>query len=855
MRTNPLPHSLVSSDRYASIGKHIRSEMCSVREAGPRAARTTLTAGALLVAVAVLCGLLLAAGTGVTAGAETNNTTGGLESVELLETGNETQTEVALATISFDDTGYSDYHAVVTFDGDIVRGENAAADETPEEPTITVGGETLMVADDGTVETVPSGRDVTTSDSGETVTIDDHDLVVTDDGVVELADGTSLEVDGTTIEYGGYDQGIPSANVSAVGNYSEGEQLSVTVDITNIGYGDIRDEIELYGVDTDANIEDRQIGESEFVNPSGGEQTTATFERDLVTGDHQIDELRLEVLSNQFTEPINITESEIAITNVETNDPIEGENLTVAADLERRGGLDLSDRTVTFSVDGTEVDSRAITLAQGASTTEEFSYSTDGINASTVDVEVAVPKDSNTAQKTVTIVSQDVHNESMTATITNEPSANLSAELEVVASIGYDGDVPGGETVVPVTFRIDESVEDETNVTVEDGSATEETFSTYLNEGSVPLTNVSVETPGQSDTLEFERNLTTAFVDVDESFGSEESLDAVVTVENDGDTPEVVELTVSVDDSDGVDGDGSETQTVSVNPSESVEAEFAFEPTEDAPSDLKLTAETNDSSEPATATTTRPRFTIEDVGLEGADNANSGLNMSGNVTNSGELPDSQSVQFNLDGELVGEETVSLAAGESKTVETSIEPPAENGEYEYGMTANNESAGAAESAEGSAQIDVSGQSILDRLSSFALPLALLALLALLAIGAVALKYRDDPEALQAHVLTAKSRVQNAVKGVVGGGGSVIVENGLPRDSTVRLQVKDENGVVFQEDLQLADGEQREFPSLPGDGQFEIGISVDDIASHSEVFQANTNDVGVVLQPNGITIAEL
>ncbi|WP_169732139.1 CARDB domain-containing protein [Halostagnicola larsenii] len=824
-------------------------------------ARGTRYTLAILIALAFGFALLgLAVGTGTAAIGQTDGF-GGLESVEPLADGNETQSQVALVEEPFTDPRYND-RVLVTFDGSVVRGEHATAEETPENPSLSVGGDPV-VSSDGSVKVLDGDHvtvgesGVTENSAGEIVTGDTGQALTVDgNGTVRAGeDGPVAEAGGTTLEYEHYDEAIPVVEFGDSTNVSEGEQLSTTVDVTNVGYGSIEDEIKLEGVDTNGSYDSIQIGDVDYEEIAGGDTDSLTFEHTLVAGDHQIDELRLGISSQQFTEPIDITKSEIAITNVETNDPVEGETLTVEADLERRGALDLDDRTLTFSVDGTEVDSRAITLAEGASITEEFSYETDESNASTVDVEVAVPEDSNTAAETVTVVSGDEHNESMTATITNEPIANLSAEFEVVAAIDYDGDVPGGETVVPTTFRIDGSIEEERNVTVEDGSATEETFSTYLTDESVPLTNVSVETPGRSDTLEFERNLTTAFADVDESFSSEETLDAVVTVENDGDTPEVVELTVSVDAPDGVDGDGSETQTVSVNPSESVESEFAFEPTEDAPSDLELTAETNGSSEPATATATRPTFTIEDVGLEGADNANSGLNMSGNVTNAGELPDSQSVQFTLDGELVGEETVSLAAGESKTVETAIEPPAENGEYEYGMTANNESAGAAESAEGSAQIDVSGQSILDRVSSFALPLALLALLALLAIGVVALKYRDDPEALQAQVLAAKSRVQNAVQGVVGGGGSVIVENGLPRDSTVRLQVKDENGVVFQEDLQLADGEQRKFPSLPGDGQFEVGVGVDDVASHSEVFQANATDVGVVLQPNGITIAEL
>ncbi|WP_459888239.1 COG1470 family protein [Halostagnicola bangensis] len=437
----------------------------------------------------------------------------------------------------------------------------------------------------------------------------------------------------------------------------------------------------------------------------------------------------------------------------------------------------------------------------------------------------------------------------MSATILNTSVGNLSEELEVNASIDYDGDVPDGETVVPTTFLVDGSVANETNVTVEDGSPTDVTFATELDEDTVPVTSVTVETPGRSDTVEFARAVTTD-VSVNDPFASNESLEAVVEIENDGDTPEMVNLTVSVDDPASVESDGSESRELSVNASETVEAEFTFEPTDHASSQIEVTAEAGDSSD--TATTNRPVFEVEDVELEGADDAGSGLTMSGNVTNTGEIPDTQTIQFTLDGELVTEKNVTLDPDESETVSADIEPPEEDGEYGFGMTANNETATAGESAEGSAEINVSGTSLLDRLSSLALPLLLLGLLV---IGVVALKYRDDPQAFKRRIATAQSTVQSAVQGIVGGGGSVIVENGLPRDSTVRIQVKDANGVVFQEDLQLADGEQREFPSLPDDGQFEVGVGVDDVASHSEVFQGPTDSVGVVLQPDGITIAEL
>ncbi|GAB7019340.1 hypothetical protein JCM18750_22010 [Halostagnicola bangensis] len=814
----------------------------------------------------VLCGLLVGLGAGVAVGAADSDTSADFEA---LNEGKESQTTVSLVESTIDASDPSDDDVVVHY-GDNFVVSGAYADGTPPEPAVTVDGDPLVVRE-GVVQTRDGREDVEVDYGDETepveqvsgspdIAVGGTNLEISDDGTVRTADEEAnfVGVGDDPAEYDNFDEEILQIEFESIDDITEGEELSVNVTFTNYGYERVEKTAKLSGVDSNGEFEEG-IDSWKDVELDGGEQTTKSFVDETDIGYGDMNELQLELDGEREADTaIDVKEAELSIVSFDANTPVEGEDLSLSGEIERIGSVPFDELTATVSINGQEVKHETFDLDPGESESVGYETNNSSHENGEATIETAyVPESSesdgdvitNEDEVEITIISRQDHNESMSATILNTSVGNLSEELEVNASIDYDGDVPDGETVVPTTFLVDGSVANETNVTVEDGSPTDVTFATELDEDTVPVTSVTVETPGRSDTVEFARAVTTD-VSVNDPFASNESLEAVVEIENDGDTPEMVNLTVSVDDPASVESDGSESRELSVNASETVEAEFTFEPTDHASSQIEVTAEAGDSSD--TATTNRPVFEVEDVELEGADDAGSGLTMSGNVTNTGEIPDTQTIQFTLDGELVTEKNVTLDPDESETVSADIEPPEEDGEYGFGMTANNETATAGESAEGSAEINVSGTSLLDRLSSLALPLLLLGLLV---IGVVALKYRDDPQAFKRRIATAQSTVQSAVQGIVGGGGSVIVENGLPRDSTVRIQVKDANGVVFQEDLQLADGEQREFPSLPDDGQFEVGVGVDDVASHSEVFQGPTDSVGVVLQPDGITIAEL
>ncbi|WP_092905250.1 COG1470 family protein [Halostagnicola kamekurae] len=432
---------------------------------------------------------------------------------------------------------------------------------------------------------------------------------------------------------------------------------------------------------------------------------------------------------------------------------------------------------------------------------------------------------------------------------------NFSEELEVTGEFEYNGDETSvsdflnSEIEIPVEFLVNGNVTEQRDVTI-DESPYEETFSLELNESTVPIENISIQTPGGNDVVKFDQDINIEFEEFDETVSSSEPFEATVSVENEGEVPELQNLTVSVADPDNVVSDATQTREFLLNASERTEETFSFELTDSASSGVELTANTSRVSKNVTAN--RSTFEASDLELAGASNPTSNVSMSGNITNVGDLTDTQIVQFVLGGETMVEEELTLEPSESETVTAEFEPPEESGEYTYGIATNNESLNASSAVERSATFEgSSSQGLLDRISPIQFVAAVLGLLALVGILFV---YQNNQEEFNSRASAIVARAQQTVRGIIGGGDTVVVENGLSRDATVRLRVRNSDEVVFLEDLTLADGEQREFRCLPDSGEFEVGAGVDDIDSHAEVFQTKPNGVGVRLEPDGISITE-
>ncbi|MDJ1431943.1 hypothetical protein [Halostagnicola sp. A-GB9-2] len=807
----------------------------------------------------VVVGAVLGAGTGIGMGAADSDDESSLEGSGEAFDGPTDETTATLASAS----DPQDDFAVVQFENNtVVSGQ--ATNNTPEQAFITHNDDYLVLStwdDDNPVlqlgsEPVEVGEEHDDKDGSHIERNEDAspDLQVVDssigieidpeDGTVRTDDDQSAPIvtrgEGDPIIYDNHDEAVLEPEITNVNEPAEGEDLIVDTTITNHGYSNyVGDRTLSWGDESD----------SQVVNVNPGNYINEPFVIETEEGDSSITEVELEIDGVDDTRDIDIAEAEVVINEIGTTTAIAGEELDIGVEIERIGDVPVDDMTVEFIVENETVETDDLEIDPGDTTEGEISYETSSSDVPEIDVAVEIPEIGESAETEATVLDADDHENNMGVEVPEIEIGNLSEELKITGEFEYDDDIPNGEMDIPTEFLVNGTVVEERDVTI-DESPHEETFTYDLTESKLPIENVSLETPGGSNVTEFDRNVTLEFSDLDETFSSSEPLSTTVSVENDGEVPEFQNLTVGVEDSNTVESDATQSEEFLLNASETVEHSFEFQLTADASSGVELTANTSTVSE--TVTTNRSVFEAADVELRGADDPDSELSIAGNVTNTGELSDTQTVQFVFDGETAAEEELTLEPEQTELVTAAVDSPEESGEYTYGITTNNESLNASTAAERTATIENQpDQSLLDRISPVQFGLLVIGLLAVLGL---LLKYQDDPEAFQARAAALTARAHRRAQKVIGGGDTVVIENGLSRDATVRLRVRDSDEVVFLEDVNLADGEQREFNCLPDNGGFEVGAGVDDIDSHAEVFQEKPNGVGVRLEPDGIHILE-
>jgi hypothetical protein len=110
----------------------------------------------------------------------------------------------------------------------------------------------------------------------------------------------------------------------------------------------------------------------------------------------------------------------VAVTVGSTNSPVtEGDTLTVDATIENTGDV-AGTQTVTLSVDGTERDSRSVSLGAGSSTTITLSWAT--VDGDAGEYTAMVASDNDSATDSVSVVSASTPTPTVTATPTPTPS-------------------------------------------------------------------------------------------------------------------------------------------------------------------------------------------------------------------------------------------------------------------------------------------------------------------------------------------------------------------------------------------------------------------------------------------------
>ena len=802
----------------------------------------------------------------------------------------------------------------------------AIADRLPSDPfvTVTVGEEEaeerLVVNDDGRLVTADSGLEATVEGKPVVQIGSDPDLVALGEGgsirgtiVVDRSSGKlvtdggeyTVKVGNHPITYDAYDETDVVPEILHVSEVHAGDTLQVETEFTNSEWGE---------GPVEAELQLRSPGEvktaSESVAIGPGEQTTDTLTYVTELDDTDVNEIAVVVDGNGDTRSHRIGDAGAAVSIVDTNHPIEGDNLTVTAEITRYGQVPsgAQDYPIDFSVNGTEIETEVVTLAPGETTTETFAYETDRDDVPRVEAAVASPSASDSAEVDVVLRMAHEHNIRSEITDVALPGADGGSEgtrtdanetdgeqgdgnetddsrtgrsdaLEVTASFWYDGPIPGNETEFPAVFTVDGRVAENRTVALDrNQSRVEATFTHAFNESDPPLRNATLETPGDVHPVGFDHDVAIAFEDVTDPAARNEKLTAVVTVENRGDTPGREPLTVAVDNPYAVESDGTRVSSAYLEPSESFSEDVTFNLTDDAPPRLELRANTTTAVETTSVEVrdNEPRFEIETAAVEEPAGPDENYTVTTTVRNAGGVAGTQDVHLRFDGETVHTESVTLDPDEERTVSAELED-VDDGTYAYGATTDDDSvsetADVASRSSGfgaGALVDrVAGAASLDAL---AMPLLALTALGLVAAGAVVIKQRADPDDIpveipdeisdeihhrMAALQPAARRLQTAARNLVSndGTGTVIVQNNLPRKALVRVRVRSGDEIVFLEDFELAEDERRTLECLPGGDGFAVGSGVDDIAAHEETFDAGTSDVGVILQPEGITINEL
>ncbi|WP_244510273.1 CARDB domain-containing protein [Natronobacterium texcoconense] len=769
---------------------------------------------------------------------------------------------------------------VVRFEDDyVVSGEIVDDDDLPPDPEVTAGGEYLVIdnheehdrrvvqtMDDGEVATTDDGRPIHVSsgddpnlvvferDSHGSITGTESLEVNREDGTVWTENDHSLDVNGAPVEYEGYDSYDLTLEILEANDPDEGETLTVETEIENHDWG--------HAHDTEAVIRllernGELASSNETIDIDGDESITHTFDLETRATHYIANEFEIDVADGEAVESqdVNIEAAGAAVSITETTSPtIQGDELEVTAQVHRYGDVPEGavSYPVSFYVDGSEVGTEIVGLSAGETRELTYTYETDDNDVPEVDVRVASDTDSSTDQ--VDVISREEYEDNIQASITdtNIDELGSSGTLEVDASFGYDGELPAGETTFPANLTVDGTFEDHRYVTLEDGTDTQETFSYDRDATDPPITDVTVETPGEDATVTFDRDTDIAFADVTDPAARHEPLDTTVVVTDNGESPGQDTLTIEIENSFAVESNGTETREIQIEPGESVSEDVTFDLTGNAPPQLELRASTSEAS---TATTVEVRdneaqFDITDASLEGAEDPESGVDVVSTVRNMGGVTGTQEVSLEFDGETIHSEEVTLEPDEEATVTSEAPASEEDGvTHSYGASTDDDSA--ASTATTGATGDTLGLPNVPGGATVAVLVA--SLLGLLLAGAGVIKYRNDPAAVRARVRQLQNAAIGAIPGI--GSGAVIVQNDLPRESLVRIRVRAGNDVVFLEDFQLGESERRTFNTLPDADRFEVGAGVDDITSHEETFGGETDQVGVILRPEGITIREL
>jgi hypothetical protein len=436
---------------------------------------------------------------------------------------------------------------------------------------------------------------------------------------------------------------------------TEGATVSVDYEVTNTGDVEDTQDITLAVNGTDEATDPGQT--------LGGDETTSgSFTYETSDGDAPAVEVSVASDDDTATDTVTVNEPpffEVAITSVD-DAVTEGDALTVDYEVTNTGGVEAT-QDITFTVNGTtEGTDAGVTLAAGGTFDGAFTYET--VTGEAPEVTVAVASANDTATDTVIVNEPPLFD----VAITSVDSAVTAGETVTVDyEVTNTGDV---EATQNVTFSVDGATEDtDADVTLGGNETATGQFSYQTAGGDTPSITVAVASADDSETATVTVEdppffaVTITGIDQEVPQGAEVNVD--YQVENTGDAEDTQNITFTVNGTTeavdtGVTLDGGETFggtfVYATETGDTPQITVAVESNDDAAS------ETVDVNEEAI-------FAVVVTDIDGAVTAGETVTVDYEVTNTGDVQDSQDITFVVDG--VTEDTdsdVTLGGNETAT---------------------------------------------------------------------------------------------------------------------------------------------------------------------------------------------
>jgi hypothetical protein len=452
----------------------------------------------------------------------------------------------------------------------------------------------------------------------------------------------------------------------------EGETLSVTVDVTNVG--------DVAGTQT-VTLDVPGLGsDSTSVSLGSTESTTATLS--LGTGAGDAGDYTATVQSDNDTASASVSVLEPANFSValdSTTDPVEGENATVTATVENVGDV-AGTQTVALDVPGLGTNSTTLSLPSGDSTTETLAVGTGAGDAG--DYTATVQSDNDTASAGLTVLAPA----EFTVEITGTTDAVEGENATVTANITNVGDATDTQTVTVDVAGLGTAT---TQVTLAGGANTTETLAVGTGSGDADSYTATVSTADDSASTSLQvlapANFSVEITDVSDAVEGE-PLSVTATVTNVGDVSgtQTVELDVP--------GLGTNTTTVSLASTGSTTVDLSLQTSADDTGSYTATvASTNDTASVPVSVLAEGTLAVEIVDisdpLEGTN-----LTVEARVENTGDVSASQTLTLDVSGLGTASTQVTLA-GSATTTETLSVGTSEGDAGEYTATVSTADASA------------------------------------------------------------------------------------------------------------------------------------------------------------------